>query len=56
MTSKSTSLAVFASISHEEKDRAKKVAKSKGMTFQGWLGNLIKDELKNAEAANGTRN
>lgn len=31
--------------SAEEKEKAKKLAKSKGMTFSGWLGQLIKREL-----------
>lgn len=33
-------------ISHYEKEQAKKKAKSEGMTFQGWLAKLIRDELK----------
>ena len=32
-------------ISRIEKERAKFIAKSQGMTFQGWLGQLIKREL-----------
>ena len=34
--------------SAEEKENAKRLAKSKGMTFQGWLGQLIKRELANS--------
>lgn len=55
MTRKNTnteSIAVFASITPEERDKAKKIAKSKGMTFQGFVGQLIKRELA-AEAVNG---
>lgn len=39
-------------ISHEERNMAKSIAKKKGMTFQGWLGQLIKREL---EAQNADR-
>lgn len=59
MTSKNTnsdSVAVFASITPEERDKAKYLAKSKGMTFQGWLGQLIKREINppvQSEAVNG---
>ena len=59
MNRKSTnqeSIALFASITPEERDRAKSLAKSKGMTFQGFVGQLIKKELElssNTEAANG---
>lgn len=55
MTRKNTnteSIAVFASITQEERDKAKKIAKSKGMTFQGFVGQLIKREIA-AEAVNG---
>ena len=34
------------SITPQERDKAKKVAKKNGMTFQGWLAKLIRDELK----------
>lgn len=37
------------SISVNERDKAKALAKSKGMTFQGWLGQLVKRELEAAE-------
>lgn len=33
-------------ISEQEAMRAKTVAKEKGMTFQGWLGQLVKRELE----------
>ena len=46
---------IRADISKEERTKANKLAKSKGMTFQGFIGQLIKNELKNAEAVNGTR-
>lgn len=34
-----------ANISQEEKESARKLAKSQGYTFQGWLGQIIKREL-----------
>lgn len=37
-------------LSPEEKDRAKSYAKEKGFTFQGWVGNLIKSEIRKARA------
>lgn len=37
---------IRASISLKERDEANRLARSKGMTFQGWLGQLIKRELK----------
>lgn len=35
-------------ISAEETLKAKALAKSKGMLFQCWLGNLVKKELQNS--------
>lgn len=35
-------------ITSEEKNQAKALAKSKGMTFSGWLGQLVKRELKSS--------
>lgn len=35
-------------ISKEKKQQAKSYAKSKGMTFSGWLGQLIDRELQKA--------
>ncbi len=41
-------------IQKQEKEEAKYLAKTKGMTFQGWLGQLIKNELKKSrEEQNG---
>lgn len=37
---------IKASITSTERDAAKALAKSKGMTFSGWLGQLVKRELK----------
>ena len=37
-------------ISADERDQAKKLAKSKGMTFAGWLGNLVKSQLVDSAA------
>ena len=45
-----------AVISREEILKARRLAKSKGMTFQGWLGQLIKREINTpiqSEAVNG---
>lgn len=36
-------------ISKEEQLKAKEIAKSQGMTFQGWIGSLIKRELAQNE-------
>ena len=47
---------VKASITKEELLRFKTLVKSKGMTLQGSLGELIKAELKKAEEEDGTRN
>ena len=33
-------------ISLEERELSKKLAKTKGMTYAGWLGSLIKRELR----------
>ena len=38
-------------ISLDERERAKKLAKSKGMSFMGWLGQLVKNELATSTAA-----
>ena len=44
------------SITPQERDKAKKKAKSEGMTFQGWLAKLIRDELKESpKEASGWR-
>lgn len=32
-------------INEAEKREAKKIAKSKGYSFQGWLGHVVKNEL-----------
>lgn len=38
----------------QERDEAKALAKSKGMTFQGFVGQLIKNALRESkEATNG---
>ena len=48
---------VKINVSKEERERAKSIAKSRGMTFQGFLGQLIKNELKRSEAeSDGNRN
>ena len=47
---------IRADISKEEREKANKLAKSKGYSFKGWVGQLIKAELKSAEVSDGTRN
>lgn len=42
---------IKVTISTSEKSEAKALAKSLGMTFQGWVGNLIKRELREAKKA-----
>jgi len=39
-----------ADISPQQKLEAKRVAKRKGMTFQGWLGQLITRELEQGKS------
>lgn len=39
-------------ITDREKAAAKRLAKSKGMTFQGWMGQLIKRELEESHRGN----
>lgn len=36
-------------LTQDEKTIAKSLAKSKGYSFQGWIGQLIKTELKKAQ-------
>lgn len=36
---------VAVQISAEESRKAKALAKAKGMTYQGWIGSLIKREI-----------
>ena len=43
-----------ANITQTQKLEARKIAKSKGMTFQGWLGQIIEREIANQEATHGT--
>lgn len=42
---------IRAFITNSEREQAKALAKSKGMTFQGWLGQLIKNALKEEREA-----
>ena len=44
-TNKNKALSIFVAISSDEKAAAKALAKSKGMTFQGFVGQLIKKAL-----------
>jgi hypothetical protein len=39
-----------AEISESQRQKAKELAKSKRMTFSGWLGLLIETELERAQA------
>ena len=48
MSSKPETKYLKIQISAEETLEAKALAKSKGMLFQCWLGNLVKKELKNS--------
>lgn len=40
-----------ADITPEQRMAARKIAKQKGMTFQGWLGQLIERELTEQQGA-----
>ena len=46
---------VRAAITKDERARANALAKKKGMSFQGFVGQLIKRELQKSEATDGTR-
>lgn len=50
MIQKCNTQQIRAAITKDEKDRIYKLAKSKGMTFQGWMGQLIKSELAKEES------
>lgn len=41
-------------ISREERAEARRIAKSKGMTFQGWLGQLVKREIYNSRSSSSS--
>lgn len=41
-------------ISPKERGEAKRLAKSKGMTFQGWLGQLVKREIYNSRSSSSS--
>lgn len=45
-TNSDTRTYILVDISAEEKAKAKQIAKSKGMTFQGWTAQLIHKELE----------
>ena len=55
-TEKNTITTVKIDLSKEQRLEARALAKSKGMTLQGLIGQLIKRELQKAEATNGSRN
>ena len=40
-----TTTLLKASITAAERDKAKRIAKAKGMTVSGWLGMVIKEEI-----------
>lgn len=40
-----------ADITRDEKETAKRLAKSRGMTFSGFLGRLVKEEISKARDA-----
>ncbi len=43
------STTIKVNLSREERIRAKEYAKSKGMTFQGWLAQIIRRELQDSD-------
>lgn len=49
--SKSNRTPVLADITEHEKTAAKALAKSKGMTFQGFVGQLIRQALAESEGS-----
>ena len=52
--SKTSRISLLVDITPEEKKAAKALSKSKGMTFQGWIGQLVRKELAAArEVTNG---
>lgn len=42
-------LQIAVDLSKDERNAAREIARSKGMTFQGWLGQLIKRELAKSQ-------
>lgn len=47
-----TGLHLFIAITRSERTEARKIAKSAGMTLQGWLAQLIKKEIANYKKEN----
>ena len=41
-----TTTLLKASITAAERDKAKRIAKAKGMTFSGWLGMVVRDAMQ----------
>jgi hypothetical protein len=41
---------ILADITEEEKAQAKLLARSSGMTFQGWIAKIIREKLNQKEA------
>ena len=50
-TNNSKPISIFVFISQDEKTAAKALAKSKGMTFQGFVGQLIRQALAESEGS-----
>lgn len=48
-TKSDTRTYLLVDISAEEKAEAKSLAKSKGMTFQGWVAKIIREKLNARE-------
>lgn len=50
---KRRTVAIMASINAEQRAKAKKLAKSQGYSFQGWVGNLIIKAISKADGFDG---
>ena len=44
---------LIVDITPSEREAAKSIARSCGMTFKGWLGQLVKREIRNNQASIG---
>ena len=42
---------LIVDITPSERETAKRIARSCGMTFKGWLGQLVKREIRNNQAS-----
>lgn len=55
MNTEKSVISIKIAITQTEKQIAKRLAKSLGYSFQGWLGNLVKNEIKNNEVLNNKK-